>query len=165
MAQELGVNPQNLALVQQGHFHVDMDLFTHGSTVYMNNAKPHKDKSIYYDCSVEALLKAEESRLQWNQKVLEGVGLTVCLAPGVDDNRNINFMNGFVLPTDEGPVYITNGVSRRDEGFLERFEEVVGGTLRVLPLGKGLMQEILLHTKGGLNCLVQRRPENTLKAV
>lgn len=115
MAQELGVDPQNLALVQQGHFHVDMDLFTHGSTVYMNNAEPHKDKSIYYEHSVGALLKAEESRLQWNQSILEGAGLTVCLVPGVDEKRGINFMNGFVLPTDEGPVYITNGVSRRWE--------------------------------------------------
>lgn len=43
------------------------------------------------------------------------------------------------------------------------FEEAIGGTLRVLPLGEGLMQEILLYTKGGLNCLVQRRPESSSK--
>lgn len=157
MARELEVEERNLAIVEQRAFHIDMEMFTHESHVYLDTPKKPQPSSPYVPKPHPDENEFLKSDL--NQKTLESTGLAVHLVPGTDATHDINFMNGFVLPTKTGPILITNGVHPKHRASLEAFEAAIASELSVRDLGP-LMQEILMHTKGGLNCIVQRRPEN-----
>lgn len=149
MAKELEVSGKNLVVVRQGHFHIDVELFAVGETVFLNSAelaletaqterlfplaaqehrsaraaprsrRNDKNQKRFEHVTKIALYEAE--RLSFNRTVLARAGLRTALVPGVF-GEDINFMNGLALsPAPQMKIFVTNDVSEREEGFFEIF--------------------------------------------
>ena len=175
MAQELQVSLENLAIVPHLQFHIDMELFTHGSTVYLHSSRgaqtdlesfsfpnrPVYQKSAQEEAEIQSrFLDAEIAILaQRDLSVVEVSGVY-----GIYDGQPVNFMNGFVVHTPEGPKFVTNGVHHKFQDAAERFKKQIEPLpVHFIAEGEDLMQDMLRTKTGSLNCLVQIR--NPLLAV
>ena len=168
MAEELQVSRENLIIIAQHEFHIDMELFTIGSRVFLHSSELAKGElermSIqktddYFRCLREEI-PIQKPLLETNQSTLRDRGLEVVLVAGAYGHQArepINFMNGFMVYGPE-PEFVTNGVDRIYGETEERFQEQVGEKVRFLCTGSKVMQQMLRSEKGGLNCLALIRP-------
>lgn len=172
MAKELGVSEQNLAILPQKKFHLDMEMFLgSGSVVYVQDerlalkelseisygSKAFKTKVEHYSTGSKAREIADHENNVQIARLLSQIGCKMVPVAGLfesDSERSrINFFNGLRL----GSRFITNQAPQGFECLQEAFEAAVRSTnpdLHTFFAGGSIIQQIL-ETGAGIHCITR----------
>ncbi|MBS0652443.1 MAG: hypothetical protein JSR39_02825 [Verrucomicrobia bacterium] len=172
MAKELGVSDQNLVILPQKKFHLDMEMFLgSGSVVYVHDerlaqkelsefrhgSRPFKAKVEHYSTGSKARTIADQENNVQIAGLLSQIGCKMVPVPGLfesDSERSrINFFNGLRL----GSRFITNQAPQGFECLQEAFEAAVRSVnpdLHIFFAGGSIIQEIL-ETGAGIHCITR----------
>lgn len=178
MAKELGVMKENLAVLHQNEFHLDMEmalapdqrLFIHDpkqAESITENLTKHKkqrqaESSHYYD-SLHKFSRVHCERemrtLDNNLSRLKSLGLTVIQIPAVygNESERINFINGLFLQNKEELFFLTNGAKRKANALVDEFSQILEKH-NIKPIYFDELQQVLSRNHGGLHCLTWTRP-------
>ncbi|NNM42897.1 MAG: hypothetical protein HKM07_00955 [Chlamydiae bacterium] len=130
---ELGVQKEHLAIVDQGEFHIDMEIFTTKNGVaFIHDERsclfalqairravelqsPNSDLLQVIEKYENASVEREEACTKRNKRIVEAlqsIGCSVNLISGIyraEGEPTLNFMNGFFLESGGSEHFITNG--------------------------------------------------------
>lgn len=150
IAEDLGVSHENLAVLEQRAFHIDMETLVDpsGQVVYL-------DSSVY---------------TPFNQLALEKIGCRPVQVKGVFPARSpenpsiydVNFLNGLFFPSGSAYLYVTNGIEAVNRDKLSALEKIFKEE-SPCPIFTRLVGTPLILTKymGGIRCMTWERPVYT----
>lgn len=187
IANELGVKVQNLYIIKQPDFHLDLairplhypyvlvgdpnltiDLAkqSYPDTVYQSDAIYRMDKN-----RIRPSLGQDHATPDETVKQLESFGFKPIKVPGLLGHpyKDLNYMNAIVHQDSDGKlIYVTNRNNsyKTLEGinferiFVDYLKEHVPSIKRVIFIdAKGFIQQMLYGRDGGIHCLSLERPD------
>lgn len=154
MAIELGVDKNNLIIMDQNAFHIDMDIaISPNDFLFIND--PEKASQSLEDVHVVYKHSACEFEvMQKNIAKLKALGLEIIRVPAAYNCHlcRINFINGLFLENERGVFFLSNGAEGKfkvlEREFSKRLREHQIETIFFECTGK-----VLALYNGGLHCL------------
>jgi hypothetical protein len=168
IAQELGLLLENLSIIPQSYFHIDLNICIEPSTnlIYFHDellaidvCSNSQDKQLNEYQSAATKRKIIQSKINDEmKKILQTIGYKIAPLPGVylaDGNKSINFMNGCFVQCKDSMTFFTNG--SRDHPELENAFEYemkkYQPSIKVCFLESSSLESIVTEFFGGLHCL------------
>jgi len=159
ISEDIGVPVENIAFVLQSDFHIDMEMFVapDGERVGVDSASyqaPLISALAQIGCIAVPLPGIVHRKLEYHHEGDDYVLNENCI------DKDINFMNGYFIPTPTGHLFVTNGVLPKFEKMAVAFQEIFRCTfpdIEVVFLDP-MMQEILTRCSAGIHCFTWEKP-------
>ncbi len=179
MADELGIQRPSLTIIDQAHFHIDLDIAQGPKRLLLVNnpqqaiavveRRAQKVKGIaltYFQSMLVNMrknLRNQTTILKLNLLRFKKLDLQVIRVPGVyrtENGEGINLLNGLFLKSSSGVRFATQGTAHPlDRHLLKPFAETLW-KYNIEPIFLDVLAQSFAETQGGLHCLTWKQKKN-----